>query len=165
MELPTRKQIRLQKYDYSQNGAYFVTICTKDKHEILSKIDVGDGVLDVPIIKLSDYGIIAKKQIEEMKSIYTYLDIDKYTIMPNHIHLIITIDGVNGTSRTPSPTNAIIPKFVSTLKRMSNKKIGFSVWQRSYHDHIIRNEHEYQKIWQYIDTNPIKWELDKYYTN
>ena len=65
---------------------------------------------------------------------------------------------------TPSPTNAIIPQFVSTLKRFSNKKIGGSIWQRSYHDHIIRNEQEYQKIWDYIDTNSLKWQDDCYHT-
>ncbi len=59
--------------------------------------------------------------------------------------------------------NQIIPKFVSSLKRFTNKSVGYDIWQRSYYDHIIRNLNDYQRIWKYIDTNPLKWELDEYY--
>ena len=70
----------------------------------------------------------------------------------------------NGTSRTPSPTNAVIPRFVSTFKRFVNKDCGFSLFQRSYYDHIIRDEEDYGRIVRYIDENPARWTEDKYYT-
>lgn len=158
-----RKPNRLEYYDYSQNGAYFITICTRDKRGILCDV-VGDGALDVPQIHLSDYGKIVNDEIIKSNEIYDYINIDKYVIMPNHIHLILIIDRDNkGTSRAPSRTNAIIPLFVSMLKRFTNKKCGISLWQRSFHDHVIRNECDYRRIWEYIDTNPAKWELDCYY--
>ena len=159
----------MNDYDYSRDGAYFVTICAKDRHEILGEIVVGDGVLDVPhsgvpYCMLSETGKAVEKQIQIMSDLYTDVRVDKFAIMPNHIHLIISTE--NGSSRTPTPTvaaNAAVPHFVSTLKRYTNKNVGYSMWQRSYHDHIIRNEEEYQKIWDYIDTNPLNWEVDMYH--
>ena len=176
----TRKQIRLQNYDYSENGAYFITICTKDKKQTLGEI-VGDGILDVPpskvvyknnvYIKLSEFGKIVKQSIEYINLNNSDIDIEKYVIMPNHIHLIITINSAQGTSGKPSPTlnninnrqNEIIPKLVSSLKRFTNKQCDTDLWQRSYIDHIIRNEKDYLEHLQYIDNNPLKWKLDKYY--
>ena len=177
-----RKPNRLKNYNYSQNGAYFITICTKDSKCILSQIvgdtsveenSVGDGVLDVPIIKLTKYGKIVNDRIIEMNSIYKNVSVEKYVIMPNHVHLLIVIDNYNegeydGTSRTPSPTrqNSVISSFNSTLKRYTNKQIGYNIWQRSFHDHIIRNKDDYLTRWQYIDENPKKWLIgkDKYYS-
>ena len=157
-----RRLNRLKNYDYSRNGLYFITICTKDRIPYLSDIiDVGDGVLDVPTIKLTDYGKILNDQIIEMNEIYKKSQIIKYVIMPDHVHMIIYLfDDDNvfvGTSRTPSPTNAVIPSMISTLKRFVNKKTGFNLWQRSFHDHIIRNEKEFLDICNYIDNNPINW--------
>ena len=165
--LPKRKPTRLKEYDYSSPGAYFITICTKDKKKLLSKITVGDGVLDVPKNVLTKYGEIAKKHIKQMNSFYDYICVDKYVIMPNHIHFILSITNYSdcGTSRTPSPTNSVISQFVSTFKRFSNKDYGENIWQRSYHDHIIRSEIDYKKIWEYIDTNVIRWEKDCFYND
>ena len=110
----------------------------------------------------------SKKQIEQMNELYHNISVDKYVIMPNHIHMLISIsDGENnlycGTSRTPSPTNSIIARFISTFKRFCNTKYGNNIWQRSFHDHIIRGEKDYRKIWEYIDTNVIRWENDCFY--
>ena len=182
--MDNRKLNRLINYDYSSNGLYFVTICTKDRVQYLSEITtgngelienytehgnfVGDGVLDVPQIKLTEYGRILDQQIIEMNSIYKNSQVIKYVIMSDHLHMIIYLfddEMVLGTSRTPSPTNAKIPLIVSTLKRFVNKKIGFNIWQRSYHDHIIRNREELRQIWQYIDNNPINWANDIYNQN
>ncbi len=165
-----RRLNRLKNYDYSRNGLYFITICTKDRIPYLSDIiDVGDGVLDVPTIKLTDYGKILNDQIIEMNAIYKKSQIIKYVIMPDHVHMIIYLfDDDNvfvGTSRTPSPTNAVIPSMISTLKRFVNKKTGFNLWQRSFHDHIIRNEKEFFDICNYIDNNPINWVNDIYNQN
>lgn len=162
-ELPKRRNNRLTEFDYSKNGAYFVTICTRDRESILSEV-VGGGVLDAPQIQLSQYGVIADNQIKEINDTYTNIKVTKYVIMPNHIHFIVMIcDYNNGTSRTPSPTNAVIPRFVSTFKRFTNKRCESDLWQRSYYDHVIRNQADYDRVWQYIDENPIKWELDEYY--
>lgn len=129
---------------------------------------VGDGVLDVPKIHLSQYGEIVKERILEMAMVYDNVLIDKYIIMLNHIHLIVKIESefslLNGTSRTPSPTNKTLPFFISTLKRLTNRKSGIQLWQRSYYDHIIRNDIDYQAIWEYVNSNTLKWQKDKFYT-
>ena len=178
MEYNTRKPNRLKNYDYSENGVYFITVCTKDMKCILSQIardkSVGDGVLDVPQIKLTNYEKIVNDRIIEMNSVYKNVNVEKYVIMPNHIHLLIIIDNYSediaadsGTSRTPSPTkqNSIISSFISTLKRYADKQIGYNIWQRSFHDHVIRDENDFLTRWQYIDENPKKWLLgkDEYY--
>lgn len=138
-----------------------MTICTKDRGCIFGEI-VGDGVLDVPKIHFSIYGNIVNQRIIEMNNTYENINVEKYTILPNHIHLLIHINN-SGTSRTPSPTNAVIPSFVSTFKRLTNKQIGERIWQRSYHDHIIRDENDYLNILEYINSNALKWRDDKYY--
>ena len=163
MDFPRRKRNRLTGFNYSSKGSYFITICVKDRHNILGRL-VGGGVLDAPRIELSEYGVIAEKYINSIDRAYKNISLDKYVIMPNHIYLILTVcNSGDGTSRTPSHTNALVPLFVSTFKRFTNKNCGFSIFQRSYHDHIIRNEQEYQKIWQYIGANPRMWEEDCFY--
>ena len=161
--LPQRKPNRLKGFDYSQNGMYFVTICTHNRKCILSQIIVGDGVLDVPHTMLSNCGKIADKYINQLNDFYFNIKIEKYVIMPNHIHLLIYVDNPDGMSRTPSPTNAYIPQFISTLKRFCNKEIGYNIFQRSFHDHIVRNEADYEKIYNYIENNPSKWTEDCFY--
>ena len=115
MELPKRKPNRIPHFDYSAPGAYFVTICTQDKAPLLSTV-VGGGALDAPDVRLSRYGEIAQKYILSGNRI-PGVTVDKYVIMPNHIHLILLVEetATAGTSRAPSPTNAVIPHFVSTL--------------------------------------------------
>ena len=169
-ELPVRKQIRLKNYDYSQSGCYFVTICVKDKHELLGTI-VGAPVpsrqycvLEYPEVELTELGY-------RIESAITYYNansiaiIDKYVIMPNHIHMIIVIRQTAGDrgrgagDRGRSPLQEI----VRNLKSYVTKTAGFSPWQRSFHDHIIRNDEDYLRIWKYIDENPARWSEDKYY--
>ena len=160
MNLPKRKQNRLQNYDYSSSGAYFITICTQNREQILCDF-VGDGALDVPKTVLTDIGRIVDKHILSTNNIPS-VTVDKYVIMPNHIHVILIVDN-NGTSKAPSPTNNIISHSVSTLKRFINKEIGYNIFQRSFHDHVIRDQNDYLKIRNYIDTNPAKWQEDQYY--
>ena len=84
--------------------------------------------------------------------------------MPNHVHLIVIInDFGEGASGEPRHTNAVIPKLISSIKRFTNKQAGFNIWQTSYHDHIIRDEEDYQTKWNYIDTNPARWDEDEYF--
>ncbi len=154
MDLKKRKRIRLKDYDYSNAGVYFVTICTKDRKPILSRI-VGDGVLDIPKTVLSKYGKAVDNRIRLMDMHYDNIKIDNYVIMPNHIHILISVY-YNGTSRMPSPTNDTIPSFVGTLKRFVNREVGKDIFQRPYNDHIIRNEKDYIEHFNYIENNPYK---------
>lgn len=163
MDLPKRKSNRIKGYDYSQNGVYFITVCTRDRENLLSEITVGDGVLDVPQNKLTEYGKIVNKYILQASG-NSDLFVEEYVIMPNHIHLLIRVSNQNGTSRAPSPTaNALIPMYISTLKRFCNRDIGRNIWQRSFYDHIVRNEDDYLNICEYIETNPLKWDKDRFY--
>lgn len=159
MDLPKRKNVRLQGYDYGQNGAYFITVCVKDRHELLGTIAVGAGSTR-PSCYLSTYGIIVENHITSISNKYQNIVIDKYVIMPNHIHCIVIIDNNNGRV-DPAPT---VGRIMGYFKYQTTKDIGIpGFWQRSYHDHIIRNEFEYRMIWQYIDENPQKWQEDRYY--
>ena len=160
--LPKRKTGRLTGYDYSANGSYYITVCTKDKHHILGH-SVGGGVLDAPYVRLSKYGAMVRDVLLEMDTFYDDITINHYVVMPNHIHFILSICGESGPSRTPAPTNARLPAFLSAWKRLTNKKAGFSLWQRGYYDHIIRCEADYLRIWQYMDENPVRWTEDEYY--
>ena len=161
-ELPKRKKGRLTGYDYSANGSYYITVCTKDKQHILGH-SVGGGVLDAPYVRLSKYGAMVQDALLEMDTFYDDITINHYVVMPNHIHFILSICGEGGPPRTPAPTNARLPAFLSAWKRLTNKKAGFSLWQRGYYDHIIRCESDYLRIWQYMDENPVRWTEDEYY--
>lgn len=89
--------------------------------------------------------------------------VDKYVIMPNHVHMILQIkQAEGGPMGTSAPTGAL-PDIVRYFKRSVTKLCGENIWQRSYHDHIIRSEEDYLNIWTYIDTNPVKWAEDCYY--
>ena len=145
MELPQRKPNRIADYDYSQNGAYFITMCTKDRKKVLSQV-VGDDAHIVP----KPYGRIVEKYIRNVT------EIEKYIIMPDHIHMIIRLDG--GPMWASAPTNKIA-SIVRSIKTLTTKEIGESIFQRSYYDHVIRNQRDYDEIWQYIENNPRKWAL------
>ncbi len=160
MDLPKRKPNRLPEYDYSTPGAYFITICVEKKQCLLGNI-VGGGALDAPKVRLTPFGKIVEKYILSGNRVPN-VRVDKYVIMPNHIHLLLFVD-CDGTSWAPSPTNAVIPHFVSTFKRFCHKEAGKRFFQRSYHDHIIRGDEDYAKIWEYIDNNPARWQEDCFY--
>jgi len=159
-DLTSRKNVRLIGYDYSSAGCYFVTLCVKDKREMLGDV-VGDAPLRVPHCVLSDYGAFVDEVICRIPNVYSHVCVDKYVIMPNHVHMIVHVTG--GTRSGAPPTKAVVPQIVQSLKSMTTKQFGFSMWQRSYHDHIIRDDTEYQRIWQYIDENPSCWVEDDYY--
>lgn len=94
-----------------------------------------------------------------MSGIYDGITVDKHVIMPNHIHMIIAITAKGGRTQF-APT---ISRIVKQFKGSVSKQLGHSIWQRSYYEHVIRNEADYLEIWQYIDGNPSKWVDDKYY--
>jgi putative transposase len=165
MELPKRKRTRLEGYDYSRNGAYFLTLCSKDKKPIFSRI-VGRGILDAPDIELTLYGKCVENAIRFISENNPDIAIDKYVIMPNHVHLLVRVlqteKDAFGASRRPRPTEAAIPKMISSLKRYTDRTSGITLWQTGYYDHIVRDEQDYQTRWQYIDGNPTRWAEDEY---
>ena len=166
-ELPKRKHPRLKEYDYSQNGCYFVTICTEKRVQILSKI-VGRGLAPAEReydVRLTRYGEIAKQQLFDLEKRFENVVVDYYCIMPNHIHAIIMINETAAASHRPT-LNDVVCSFKSMATRLINKSdniVGRKVFQSSYYEHIIRNERDLFEIRKYIENNPIKWETDEYY--
>ena len=155
-DLPKRKNIRLKEYDYSSNGAYFITICTKDMKCLLSRITVGHDAHIVPKTELTNYGKIVEKHLKLITGI------NHFVIMPNHIHLIIVKD-TDGTMRASCLTT--VSSDIRSFKTVVTKEIEKSIWQPRFHDHIIRDDYDYMEHVQYIDENPKKWILgkDEYY--
>ena len=156
--------MRLQAYDYSGAGAYFLTICTEKRKCVLSRI-VGTGVLDGPQVQLLPMGEIADKYIRQLHNFYQNIYVEDYVIMPNHIHLLLQVKE-EGPSGTPVPTvqNSVISRFVSTFKRFCNREYGMNIWQRSAYDHIIRDQADFDQHLQYILENPFGWQKDTYYS-
>lgn len=157
-----RKPTRLANYDYSQNGAYFITLCVQERRPIFSRIAVGEG-LAPPVTQLLPYGKAAKAQLLDLPNRYPGLSIDHFVIMPNHIHILLRLNPSGGAS--PSPT---VSDIVCTFKSLTTRQCKTispieKLFQRSYYDHIIRDEQDYLIRWQYIDNNPAKWSEDSLY--
>ena len=149
MERPKRKTIRLQEHDDSAPGAYFITVCTKNKQRLLSRINVGTGLPDGPENVLTPYGEIVTRQLAHMGDFYQTVKIDKFVVMPNHVHMILFVSEAecgDGPSGRPVPTNSAVSKFVGTFKRFCNKEIGKDIWQARSHDHVIRGEKDYKNM-------------------
>ena len=167
--LPQRKRNRLEGYDYSTEGAYFITICTQGKRCILSDVTVGADALGGPQLRLTAAGRVVEKYILSTDRM-PGLRVDKYAIMPNHVHMIVFVDAPGGPPRASggpprasAPTEAAIPRAIGAMKRLVNRELGENIWQRSYYDHAIRGEADYREIWRYIDENPQKWKQDELY--
>lgn len=162
--LKTRKRIRLENYDYSDSGEYFITICSKGKEKIFWKKSSYLRDSYYPEC-LSDYGKIVFRAIENIQHYYSFVNVDVFTVMPNHIHLLLRIDKytVDNSGRMISAPTKNISTIVGQLKRSVSKEIGKSVWQKSFYDHIIRDDNDLLTKWNYIVNNPIKWNLDEYY--
>lgn len=156
--LPQRKNTRLQNYDYSQAGYYFLTLCTKERKNLFWNVGATSGRPELEY-QLTSIGSIVDREINGINSIYLNVEIDKYVIMPNHVHMILIITEEHGRSKTAPTISRIIQQFKGSI----TKKIGTPIWQKLFYDHVIRNEEEYQKIYEYIETNPLKWREDKYY--
>ncbi|MGN1432417.1 MAG: transposase [Ruminococcus sp.] len=157
MDLPKRKPQRLKSFDYAAEKYYFVTMCTMDKQNLFGNlINQNDTVKMV----YTFMGEIALKHLKEIENHFDEIKIDKYVIMPNHIHIIIVI-GCNGNSERsrPFPTLSTV---IGLYKSGVSREVGCKIWQKSFHDHIIRNKNDYLKIREYIEKNPLKWDLDCY---
>lgn len=160
MELPKRKPNRLPDFSYNTPGAYFITICLQNRKPILWE-GVGASIARPQIPPLSAWGKIVDASIRDIPSHYPAVSVDNYVVMPNHIHLLLQINTDADGRPLSAPTISVV---VQQLKGAITKQIGFSIWQKLFHDHVIRNEQDYLKIWNYIDGNPSKWEEDCFYT-
>jgi len=156
MEKPKRKRIRLEGYDYSQNNAYFITICSKMKNNLFWKSASPNQTIDADFLPLSKIGHVIEDTIQNIPLVYRNIEIDIFMIMPNHIHMILCITDDLG----PTPT---ISTVINQFKGIVTKRVGYPIWQKSFYDRIIRNEKEYQFIWDYIYYNPVNWVDDTKY--
>lgn len=153
MNLPKRKRIRLENFDYSSCGAYFVTVRIADENVCLWKTVGEDIILPEKQAELSETGEIVGKAINAIAEHYENVEVDKYCIMPDHIYIIILILSNPCGRIISSPTLSTV---VGSMKRWVSKQVGKSIWQKSFNDRIIRNDAEYREIWKYIDENPLK---------
>ena len=146
--LPVRKRIRIRDYDYSKENVYFITICIKNRLELLGRI------IKENYIELTPEGKIVKHNINKIEEIYDNAIIDEYIIMPNHIHMLLEIKYRKDVS---------ISKIIKHYKTNVSKEVTYSIWQKSFYEHIVRNEKEYLKIKEYVRNNIINWKNDKYF--
>ena len=168
-----RRSIRLKNYDYSQPGAYFVTVCTKGKEFLLGNITNEE-------IQLSPVGNIVEKCWMELPNHFDNVELDEAIIMPNHFHGIIVLTensrGVQLNAPTKkrdnslysriSPRRNTLPIIIRTFKgavKMWCNHNGMNdfQWQRNYYEHIIRNDKEFKLIGEYIINNPLRWQYDQ----
>jgi len=172
--------LRLNNWNYSSNGAYFLTLCTHKKIPVFGKINDSDMILN-------DYGEMVRNEWQKSEVIRKEIYLDEFVIMPNHLHGIVIIDNPVEThgraslqknepaslqeqSKKLMRPKKSIGSFVACFKSATTKGInlmrnthGTPLWQRNYYDHVIRSEQSLQAIREYIINNPMKWELDEYY--
>ena len=160
MDRPARKPNRLSQYDYSTPGAYFITICTKDKRCILGSI-VGASIARPATVALSAMGKIVEKAILQIPVHYPAVSVDRYVVMPNHVHLLLQIHTDESGRPMVAPT---ISRIMQQMKGAVTKQIGRSVWQKLYHDHVIRGEDDLRAVREYIAHNPARWREDELYS-
>ena len=160
--LPKRKHPRLDHYDYSSPGAYFVTVCTQNRRCLLSRI-VGRGLAPAEI-QYTAYGQIAKDQLWLLEQRFPSLKIDQYVIMPHHIHMILVLEEAAGVNPRPTITNIVCAyKSLVTRQCMLLQPID-KLFQTFFYEHVIRGREDYNEIAEYIVNNPKKWELDSLYS-
>jgi len=163
-----RRSIRLSSYDYSQNGAYFVTVCTQNRECLFGEIENNE-------MRLNDAGRIVFEEWIKTGEIRNEIELDRWVVMPNHFHGILIISVCRGTARRAptaerfgQPVSGSIPTIIRSFKSAVTKRInelagtpGVQLWQRNYFEHIIRNEGELNRIRQYILDNPVRWDTDR----
>lgn len=160
MNYPVRKKNRLTGFDYSSPNAYFITICTHQRKNLFWTA-VGATIGRPPDIPLSQYGQAVRSAIEAIPQRYPAYMLEHYVIMPNHIHLLLRIQADENGRPMVAPTVSTV---IAQMKGVVTKQIGMNIWQKSFHDHIVRTEMDYLDIWKYIDENPLRWTEDALYT-
>lgn len=156
-ELPERKPIRIDKYDYSTPGAYFITICTANREKIFW-YSIGADIIRPQNVPLSTVGKIVEQGILQIAEHYDNISVDKYCVMPDHIHFILRIESNIDGRMVSAPTVSTV---VGSMKRWVSRQLGRPIWQKSFYDHGIRNQQDYDEIWEYIENNPLKYLLKK----
>jgi putative transposase len=163
------RTVRIQGFDYSQPGAYFITICTWQKDLIFGNIAKGT-------IHLSKVGEFAGKELEKLSLTFSEIHLDTFVVMPNHVHILITIsENDTATSSVKAskteafghPVTGSIPTIVRAYKAAVTRRAALlrdspvsQVWQRNYYEHVVRTEREKERIYAYIVSNPIQWDFD-----
>lgn len=165
-----RRSIRLKDYDYSQAGAYFVTICTHNKECVLGNVVDGE-------MMLNEYGHAIEEEWMRTTDVRNNVALDVFVVMPNHFHGILAIvEDCRGTARCAPTvgnrqfgkmTSASLPAIIRSFKSAVTKRINelrgtpyTPIWQRNYYEHVIRDEDDLNEIREYIVNNPLKWDLD-----
>ena len=163
--LPQRKPPRLPGYDYCTAGAYFITICAKNRRCIFGSIlptGVGGDACIAPQVTLTPLGRLVQKHLSAIPGV------TEYVVMPNHLHCLIVVPGgetAGGPMQASAPTNKgiPIPQRIRIFKGCVAHEAGPGIFQRSFYDHVVRHETEYREICTYIQTNPAQWAFDKFY--
>lgn len=165
MELRRRKKMRLQGYDYGRAGYYFITICVAERAELLGRVvEECRGAHCAPAIFCQ-----SQNHVDVIWHDHIFVNANPFVVfryLQNDVfHRASNVRKRYVCGRTMcAPTHRpAIPQIVHGMKEAITKTIGFSIWQKSYHDHIIRNDADYRRIWEYIGNNPAKWREDCYY--
>ena len=156
-EIHHRRSIRLQGYDYTNTGIYFVTICSYQRQHLFGDIDNGE-------MKINAIGQIASNLWQKIPQHFPNVELDAFILMPDHLHGIIVIS----ESTEKSTLANIVQNFKSISSRKINrisKNYGVSIWQRNYYERIVRSEQELKNLREYIENNPANWEGSQYRIN
>lgn len=168
MPMEQRKQPRLEHYDYTAPGMYFVTICTENRRNLLSKVCRGDPC-GRPPVALLPLGEIAEQVFEKVEKLYG-VEFDCRVIMPNHIHFIVSLSGERATARVAPTLGNVVGAYKSIAANewrkycQENNISAGTPWQRNYYEHVIRNEQDLFEVRNYIQNNPLQWQLDELYS-
>lgn len=139
-------------------GAYFITICAQGKKPVFWD-DSADNPSPDESLPLTDLGKMVDEEIQGLCLGYgSFMHMVKYVVMPNHIHMLLTMES------RPEGACPDIRYVIRLFKRSVSRRAGTSVWQKGFYDRIVRDDREYREIWKYIDENPMKWKIDRYYS-
>ena len=159
---PNRKHPRLKHYDYDASGAYFITICAENRKCVLSRV-VGRGLAPAVTsgVEYTLWGEIAEKQLLLLEDRYSHLTIDRYVIMPNHIHMILVLRyEAAGASPRPTIMDIVCAYKSLTIRECRKNGLEKGLFQTSFFDHIIRDRQDYEDHVRYIEKNPSEWYQD-----
>lgn len=164
-----RRSVRLKEYDYSQAGAYFVTVCAWNRECLFGEIVDGE-------MQLNELGVVVQECWDEIPRHFPNVELDEFIVMPNHVHgiIVIIVDGRGTACRAPTtekfgkPVANSLPTIIRSFKSATTKRInqtrgtpGVRLWQRNYYEHVIRNEESLNEIRQCISGNPKRWAEDE----